>query len=103
MSARTSVDQPLSGACLLTNPLCDRALSCGQLPGSDHPAAGKGQRSQQHLEELTSLVDGHIDLRESLAQAGRVPPIDPSNSLTRIGVGSTKLRPLSMTAAMPPC
>ena len=28
-------------------------------------------------EELTSLVDGHIDLRESLAQAGRVPPIDP--------------------------
>ena len=61
------------------------------LPGSDHPAAGRGQRSQQHLEELTSLVDGHIDLRENLASAGRVPPIDPSNSLTRIGVGSTKL------------
>ena len=61
------------------------------LPGSDHPAAGKGQRSQQHLEELTSLVDGHIDLRENLASAGRLPPIDPSNSLTRIGVGSTKL------------
>ena len=60
-------------------------------PGSDHPVAGKGQRSQQHLEELTSLVDGHIDLRESLAAAGRMPPIDPSNSLTRIGVGSTKL------------
>jgi len=70
------------------------------LPGSDHPAAGKGQRSQQHLEELTSLVDGHIDLRENLAAKGRVPPIDPSNSLTRIGVGSTKLRPLSSTAAM---
>ena len=61
------------------------------LPGSEHPAAGRGQRSQQHLEELTSLVDGHIDLRESLASVGRVPPIDPSNSLTRIGVGSTKL------------
>ena len=70
------------------------------LPGSDHPVAGKGQRSAQHLEELTSLVDGHIDLRESLAAAGRVPPIDPSNSLTRIGVGSTKLRPLSSTPAM---
>jgi len=70
------------------------------LPGSDHPVAGKGQRSVQHLEELTSLVDGHIDLRESLAAAGRTPPIDPSNSLTRIGVGSTKLRPLSTTAAM---
>merc|ERR1740129_1830558 len=40
------------------------------LPGSDHPVAG------------------------------RVPPIDPSNSLTRIGVGSTKLRPLSSTPAM---
>jgi len=70
------------------------------LPGSDHPVAGKGQRSAQHLEELTSLVDGHLDLRESLAAAGRVPPIDPSNSLTRIGVGSTKLRPLSTTPAM---
>ena len=70
------------------------------LPGSDHPVAGRGQRSAQHLEELTSLVDGHIDLRQSLAAAGRVPPIDPSNSLTRIGVGSTKLRPLSSTPAM---
>jgi F0F1-type ATP synthase alpha subunit len=70
------------------------------LPGSDHPVAGRGQRSAQHLEELTSLVDGHIDLRESLASAGRMPPIDPSNSLTRIGVGSSKLRPLSATPAM---
>jgi F0F1-type ATP synthase alpha subunit len=70
------------------------------LPGSDHPAAGKGQRSAQHLEELTSLVDGHVDLRENFAAKGRVPPIDPSNSLTRIGVGSTKLRPLSQTSAM---
>ena len=66
------------------------------LPGSDHPAAGRGQRSAQHLEELTSLVDGHIDLRENLAASGRVPPVDPANSLTRIGVGSSKLRPLSM-------
>ena len=70
------------------------------LPGSDHPAAGRGQQSAQHLEELTSLVDGHIDLRESLAASGRNPPIDPSNSLTRIGVGSSKLRPLSQAPAM---
>jgi len=70
------------------------------LPGSEHPAAGRGQRSAQHLEELTSLVDGHIDLREGLAAVGRVPPIDPANSLTRIGVGSSKLRPLSQSAAM---
>lgn len=41
------------------------------LPGSDHPSTGKGQRSAQHLEELTSLVDGHIDLRENLAAEGK--------------------------------
>ena len=70
------------------------------LPGSDHPSAGAGQRSAQHLEELTSLVDGHIDLRENLAAEGRVPPLDPCNSLTRIGVGSSALRPSSTTAAM---
>merc|ERR1719310_2080287 len=69
-------------------------------PGSNHPHGDGGRQAGQHLEELTSLVDGHIDLRESLADAGRLPPIDPSNSLTRIGVGSTKLRPLSTTAAM---
>ena len=55
---------------------------------------------RRHLEELTSLADGHIDLRENLAQQGRVPPVDPSNSLTRIGVGSTKLRPQSQSPAM---
>jgi len=54
----------------------------------------------QHTEELTSLVDGHIELSETLAAAGRVPPIDPSQSLTRIGVGSTKLRPQATSAAM---
>jgi F-type H+-transporting ATPase subunit alpha len=52
------------------------------------------------VEELTSLVDGHIELSESLAAAGRLPPIDPSQSLTRIGVGSTKLRPQATSAAM---
>jgi hypothetical protein len=61
------------------------------VPGSDHPVAGKGQRSQQHLEELSSLADGHIDLREKLASQGRVPPIDPANSLTRIGIGTNEL------------
>lgn len=52
------------------------------------------------MEELTSLVDGHIELRESLATAGRLPPLDPSNSLTRIGVGSSALRPASSSEAM---
>jgi len=46
------------------------------------------------------LVDGHIELRESVASAGRMPPLDPANSLTRIGVGSSALRPASSSEAM---
>jgi len=69
-------------------------------PGSGHPQADGGRRAGQHVEELVSLVDGHIDLRENLAAQGRIPPVDPSNSLTRIGVGSHKLRPASSTEAM---
>lgn len=69
-------------------------------PGSGHPQGDGGRVSGQHLEELTSLVDGHVDLREAVAAAGRTPPLDPSNSLTRIGVGSHALRPASTTEAM---
>ena len=70
-------------------------------PGSGHPQGGGVRSEYQHLEELTSLVDGHIDLRESLAAAGRSPPLDPSNSLTRIGVGTAKtLRAAGSTLAM---
>lgn len=69
-------------------------------PGSGHPQGDGGRRAGQHLEELTSLVDGHIDLREALADAGRLPPLDPQNSLTRIGVGSHAMRPVSMSQAM---
>jgi len=69
-------------------------------PGSGHPRADGGRAAGQHVEELTSLVDGHIELSELLAAAGRNPPVDPSQSLTRIGVGSTKLRPKATSAAM---
>ena len=70
-------------------------------PGSGHPQGGGARSEYQHLEELTSLVDGHIELRESLAAAGRSPPLDPSNSLTRIGVGTAKtLRAAGSTPAM---
>ena len=70
------------------------------VPGAKHPQGDGGRLAGQHLEELTSLVDGHVDLRENLATVGRVPPIDPCNSLTRIGVGSTALKPMATTAAM---
>uniref|UniRef100_A0A7S3WP47 ATPase F1/V1/A1 complex alpha/beta subunit nucleotide-binding domain-containing protein n=1 Tax=Emiliania huxleyi TaxID=2903 RepID=A0A7S3WP47_EMIHU len=69
-------------------------------PGSGHPRADGGRAAGAHVEELTSLVDGHIELSEPLAAAGRSPPIDPTQSLTRIGVGSTKLRPTASSAAM---
>ena len=57
----------------------------------------------QHLEELTSLVDGHIDLRENLAASGRVPPVDPANSLTRIGVALQAAAPLGGPRWVPSC
>ena len=69
-------------------------------PGSGHPQGGGDRRAAQHLEEITSLVDGHVDLREAVADGGRSPPLDPSNSLTRIGVGATSLRSVSATPAM---
>ena len=51
-----------------------------------------------HGEALEALAAQHDD---ELAQAGRVPPIDPSNSLTRIGVGTAKtLRAAGSTPAM---
>ena len=71
------------------------------LPGSGHPQGGGARADYQHLEELTSLVDGHIELREALVAAGRQPPLDPSQSLTRIGVGTAKtLRMCGSTPAM---
>merc|ERR1712232_825719 len=69
------------------------------LPGSENPVADKGQRSVKPPEELTGLVDGHIRLCERLASQGRVPPLDPSNSLTRIGA-NTNQRLSAQTAAM---
>ncbi len=69
-------------------------------PGSGHPRAEGGRRAGQHTEELTSLSDGHIELSETLASVGRQPPVDPAQSLTRIGVGTTALRPAATTKAM---
>ena len=42
----------------------------------------------QHVEDLISMSDGQIWLDDALAKQGRSPPLDPSRSLTRVGVGA---------------
>jgi len=45
-----------------------------------------------HVDQLISLVDGHIMLAPALLALGVTPPLDPANSLTRIGVGTAATR-----------
>jgi len=42
----------------------------------------------QDIDALISLSDGHITIDEKIFKNGRKPAIDPSNSLTRVGIGS---------------
>uniref|UniRef100_A0A7S4E079 ATPase F1/V1/A1 complex alpha/beta subunit nucleotide-binding domain-containing protein n=1 Tax=Lotharella globosa TaxID=91324 RepID=A0A7S4E079_9EUKA len=42
----------------------------------------------QDTDALVSLSDGHIVLDAKEFEAGRRPAVDPSNSLTRVGIGS---------------
>jgi len=42
----------------------------------------------QDIDALISLSDGHITIDEKAFKNGRKPAIDPSNSLTRVGIGS---------------
>jgi len=42
----------------------------------------------QHIEDLISMSDGQVWLDEALAQQGRSPPLDPSRSMTRVGIGA---------------
>jgi len=42
----------------------------------------------QHVEDLISMSDGQVWLDEALAQQGRSPPLDPSRSMTRVGIGA---------------
>lgn len=55
------------------------------------------RRSVFHTDQLQSLADGHIQLRPELFAAGVRPAIRPSDSLARVGAGST----LSETRANP--
>ena len=42
----------------------------------------------QHVEDLISMSDGQIWFDDKLAESGRSPPLDPSMSMTRVGVGA---------------
>ncbi|KAL7466009.1 LOW QUALITY PROTEIN: hypothetical protein ACHAXS_006301 [Conticribra weissflogii] len=42
----------------------------------------------QHVEDLISMTDGQIWLDGALAEMNRSPPLDPSRSMTRVGVGA---------------
>ena len=55
-----------------------------------HPYYAAFQASKVHIEEMSSIADGHIRLSPSLLAAGVHPPLDPQHSLTRIGIGSRK-------------
>ena len=43
----------------------------------------------QHIDDLISMSDGQVWFDEALAgQQGRSPPLDPSRSMTRVGIGA---------------
>eukprot|EP00804_Cyclotella_cryptica_P014713 CCRYP_020186-RA/>CCRYP_020186-RA protein AED:0.12 eAED:0.12 QI:108/1/1/1/1/1/3/2977/774 len=42
----------------------------------------------QHVDDLISMSDGQIWFDDVLAKMGRSPPLDPSRSITRVGVGA---------------
>ena len=48
-----------------------------------------------HVDQLISLSDGHIMLVPELLASGQSPPLDPANSLTRIGIGTAGQKSIS--------
>ena len=64
------------------------------------PAVRSLVRSR-HVDQLTSIADGHIQLHADLAARGWRPALRPSESLVRVGAGSdADVRPRPMPAAM---
>mmetsp|Transcript_20680 Transcript_20680/g.45918 ORF Transcript_20680/g.45918 Transcript_20680/m.45918 type:complete len:803 (+) Transcript_20680:68-2476(+) len=51
-------------------------------------AEDKKRLALQHVEDLISMSDGQVWLDGKLAKDGRSPPLDPSRSITRVGVGA---------------
>ena len=70
-------------------PLTPTNLKKIQIPLPSTSDAENAKRlALQHVEDLISMSDGQIWLDEALAQLGRSPPLDPSRSITRVGVGA---------------
>ena len=59
------------------------------------------ERSLRHIDQLTSLADGHVQLHAAMAAAGHHPALEPAECLARVGAGTdTSDRPQPSTAAM---
>jgi len=70
-------------------PLTPTNLARIQIP-IPRPSATEDARrlALQHVDDLISMSDGQIWLDAKLAEQGRSPPLDPSRSITRVGVGA---------------
>eukprot|EP00574_Skeletonema_japonicum_P004603 CAMPEP_0201722754 /NCGR_PEP_ID=MMETSP0593-20130828/7005_1 /ASSEMBLY_ACC=CAM_ASM_000672 /TAXON_ID=267983 /ORGANISM="Skeletonema japonicum, Strain CCMP2506" /LENGTH=844 /DNA_ID=CAMNT_0048213739 /DNA_START=213 /DNA_END=2744 /DNA_ORIENTATION=+ len=70
-------------------PLTPTNLKKIQIPLPSTSDAENAKRlALQHVEDLISMSDGQIWLDDALAKSGRSPPLDPSRSITRVGVGA---------------
>jgi F0F1-type ATP synthase alpha subunit len=70
-------------------PLTPTNLKKIQIPLPQTSDAENAKRlALQHVEDLISMSDGQIWLDDALAKSGRSPPLDPSRSITRVGVGA---------------
>jgi F0F1-type ATP synthase alpha subunit len=49
---------------------------------------GKRRLVLQHVDDLISMSDGQIWFDEKLEAGGRRPPMDPTRSVTRVGIGA---------------
>lgn len=73
-------------------PLTPTHLRKIQIPVPRPSAAEDIKRlALQHVDDLISMSDGQVWLDETLAKQGRSPPLDPSRSITRVGVGADTL------------
>lgn len=71
-------------------PITSQVLSKLSIPSPGADAAAVKFRLQ-HIDELTSLSDGHIHLTPKLHAQGLRPGMDHTTSLTRIGIGADNL------------
>ena len=64
------------------------AAAADAAEGDDRHAAH--QRSTRHIDQLTSLADGHVQLHAALKAAGRSPALNPAECIARVGAGTDR-------------